>query len=89
MNQPLIYRYFEIIDDIFTMHSAYDGDFGRQILVTAACKNFINQITAEGSAPADFAFRLGEMQYFLSVYSLFNPINKSNYELPQTQTQEP
>lgn len=89
MKQALIYRYFELKDEVLFMHSAYDGDFGRQILVTSARNDFINQINAEGSAPTEFAFRLGEMQYFLSVYSMFNPINKSNYELPQTQTQEP
>lgn len=90
MNKVL--RYFTIKDECFFMYSRLDGEFGAQLLLTSAstddCR--IQQCQQPDSAPVDFNFRLGEMNYFLQVYSMFNPQNKVDYgiqEESQTSSQ--
>ena len=85
MKQDIL-RYFNIADGWFIMFSRIEGEFGIQELQTQANNDVIQQIPSKDSAPVDFAFRLGEMAYFLQLYNLFNPKNKVDYEL---QTESP
>lgn len=80
-----VLRYFNIADGWFIMFSRIEGEFGIQELQTQANDTFIQQIPSKESAPCDFLFRLGEMQYFLQVYSMFNPKTKEDYGLQETQ----
>lgn len=80
-----VQRYFTIKDETFYMYSRVEGPYGTQLVCTTATDKLIAQAPGEGSAPLDFAFRLGEMSYFLQVYSLFNPQNSVDYGLQETQ----
>lgn len=83
-----VLRYFNIVDDWFIMFSRVEGEFGIQELQTQANSDFIQQIPSKDSAPVDFNFRLGEMQYFLQVYSLFNPKLKIDYGIQETSEKQ-
>lgn len=83
-----ILRYFNIADGWFIMFSRIEGEFGLQELQTQANDSFIQQIPSKESSPCDFNFRLGEMQYFLQVYNMFNPKLKVDYGIQETQTEQ-
>lgn len=89
MNKVL--RYFAIKDECLFMYSKLEGEFGSQLIVSSACTedSTIHQQSQPGSAPLDFNFRLGEMQYFLQVYSMFNPQNKVDYGIQEEEPQTP
>lgn len=82
-----VYRYFTIKDEVFTMASRVEGDFGIQEIQTSASPNgdVIIQRSTPNSAPPSFEFRVGEMQYFLQVFSMFNPKFQTDYGLQETQ----
>lgn len=86
-----VLRYFTIKDENFYMYSRVEGEFGSQLLVTYAGLSAqpgelsIAQQTSIESAPPDMSFRIGEMQYFLSVFQFFNPKFKVDYGLQETQ----
>lgn len=82
-----VMRYFTIKEETFYMYSKISGEFGDQLLVTTATGSLIAQAPGEGSSPLDFNFRLGEMNYFLQVYSMFNPQNKMDYGLQETPSE--
>lgn len=86
-------RYFTIKDEVFYMYSRIEGDYGYQMLCTYGdFEHSISQSATQGSAPLDFNFRLGEMQYFLQIFQMFNPKFKTDYgiseESPQTRPEE-
>lgn len=80
-----VFRYFNISQGYFIMFSRLEGEFGFMELQTQANEDSIQQLPSKDSSPVDFNFRLGEMQYFLQVYSLFNPKLKVDYGLQETQ----
>lgn len=86
-----VFRYFSIKDETFYMFSRVEGEFGFQELQTAAPLDVVDvsiqQQKAPGSADIDFAFRLGEMHYFLQVFNMFNPKNKVDYGLQEADPQ--
>lgn len=98
-----VLRYFTIKGENLCMYSRIDGEFKEHQLRTIASFTPSPLGGQEGEdqffpAPSiwqdadgelcPWDFRLGEMAYFLQVLSLFNPLNKSDYELPQSQTEE-
>lgn len=85
-----VLRYFTIKEETLYMHSRVEGEFGVQQLICSASPlgDTISQTIVAGSAPVEFAFRLGEMNYFLQILSLFNPKNQVDYGLQETSQQE-
>lgn len=79
-----VHRYFNIAEGWFIMFSRIEGEFGIQEVQTQANEDLIQQLPSKDSAPVDFNFRLGEMQYFLQVYSMFNPKFKVDYGIQET-----
>lgn len=82
-----VYRYFTIKEDVFMMASRVEGEFGIQEIHTLASPSgdsILQQKTSQ-SAPPSFEFRVGEMQYFLQVFSMFNPKFQTDYGLQETQ----
>lgn len=89
-NNTLVNRYFTIKDDVFFMYSRIDGEYGPQLLITSGdFEGEIHQTKVANSAPLDFEFRLGELQYFAYIFATFNPKLKANYELPTQEPQTP
>lgn len=96
-NGVAVQRYFEYKDDSILMHSRYEGDFGPIMLMS-----FVRIYEHEGSlsihqevvsnSDGDFCpleFRVGEMNYLLSISLLFNPKNKTEYGIPkESQTSD-
>lgn len=98
-----VFRYFRIQGENFVMYSSIEGEFGNhQLRTVGALIPFVlsGQEGQDANFPANsiwqdsesdmtpFDFRLGEMAYFLQVFSMFNPKNKSDYEVSQSQTEE-
>lgn len=85
-----VLRWFTIKDETFYMFSRIEGEFGIQEMQTAAPLTVsdmsISQQMVPNSSPLDFAFRLGEMQYFIQVFSMFNPKSKEDYGLSQEES---
>lgn len=96
-----VQRLFEMEGDNLRMFSKIQGEFGDCILMSSIDlvpgysedSGVLLQIHQEpyNSPIKDipFEFRLGEMHYFLQIASLFNPKNRTDYGLPQTQTDLP
>lgn len=84
MKQDIL-RYFNIAEGWFIMFSRIEGEFGIQELQTQANTDVIQQVPTQNSAPVDFNFRLGEMQYFLQLYNLFNPKLKVDYGIQEKE----
>lgn len=69
------------------MHSRVDGEFGT-VVCTCFCELNGDLIAARipdnGEPDGGFAFRLHELQYFVSfIIPLFNPYIHTSHEIPQ------
>lgn len=97
-------RYFEYRDSTLFMHSRVPSEFGFYQLLSyirfyptdpaddADGRSFLTiHQNCDDSADIDvpLEFRVGEMNYLLSVSLLFNPKNQTDYGLPkESQTSE-
>lgn len=95
-----VLRYFEVKPlegdpkfgprECFIMHSFIDADFGPvHIKTTAEVTGFLicqRVVESSGMSEEDlFLSRVGELNYFCSLLPMFNPKNKQDYGLSQTQ----
>lgn len=87
-----IERVFEILKienaNVLSMYSRVEGEFGA-IVCTCNCElnGGLMAARVEDNAEPDggFAFRLHELQYFVSfILPLFNPLNSISHEVPQS-----
>lgn len=99
-----VLRYFTIKGENLVMYSAIEGEFAQHRLRTSACvaapfvrggqegeDQMFPGVSIWQDCDSDltpFDFRLGEMAYFLQVLSMFNPKNKSDYEVSSSPSQE-
>lgn len=89
-----VQRYFEYKDDAIMMHSRFEGDYGEIMLMSFVriyeykdCLT-IHQEVISNLESCPLEFRVGEMNYLLSVALLFNPKTRTDYGLPQTSESE-
>ena len=89
-----VQRYFEYKNDSILMHSSLEGEFGAIMLISfvriyeykGALDIHQDVVSDVDSCPLEF--RIGEMNYLLSIALLFNPKNRTDYGLPQTSSED-
>lgn len=89
-NGVAVQRYFEYKDDSILMHSRTEGEYGTIILISFVriyehdgSLSIHQEVVSNDSESCPLEFRVGEMNYLLSISLLFNPKNKTDYGIPK------